>query len=901
MPGDFSSMSMGEMFRAEVATHAAVIDEGLTALAAGRPADLTALATAAYSIKSAAQIVGLAAATELAQAIEGCVESAQAGRILIGAPEAEALRGALDLLREAGEAAETDPVGWTSARTREVAAARARIEGIASRRPQPRPAAPPPTPPPTSPAPSAVDMSLLDLFRMEAESHASALTQGLLALEKDPQHTDLLNQLMRAAHSIKGAARIVNIDLAVALAHVMEDCFLGALDRRVTLGGDDIDLLLRGADTLLQMASFGADVPPTMQATVADLAARIEAVLRRPTGAAELMPAAGVPAPVQRAADAPAVAAAIGGASTVIAGVADRSVRVTVQNINRLMNLAGESLVEVRRLEPFAGELHKLSLRQRGLVDLLDHLELILQDAVVDARAYAVLADAKTRALECRHSLTGRMTEFDAYARRAEDLTGRLYREAIACRMRPFADGLQGFPRMVRDLARKLGKQVELTVTGDDVGVDRDILEKLEAPLNHMLRNAIDHGIERPADRVAAGKPARGTLRLEARHWAGMLSITVADDGRGIDPARVRERIVRRGLVDADVAVGLSEAEVLDHIFVPGFSTADEVTEISGRGVGLDVVRSVVQEVGGSVRVASDVGAGTSMNLTMPITLSVIRAVVVEIAGEPYAFPMMRIDRIVSISPGDLRTLENHQYFLLEDKNVGLVSGRQVLEVEGGAAAPPDVVPVVVLSDRTRLCGVAVDRFLGEHDLVIRPLDPRLGKVADVSAASVMTDGTPLLILDVEDLLRSTMHLLQGGRLGKVGAAETGARRRKKVLIVDDSITVREVQRQILANRGYLVDTAVDGLDGWHLLRNGEFDLVISDVDMPRMNGIDLVRSIKQDPRLRDVPVMIVSYKDREEDRRRGLDAGANHYLTKSEFHDEALLHAVIDLIGDPS
>jgi two-component system sensor histidine kinase and response regulator WspE len=492
------------------------------------------------------------------------------------------------------------------------------------------------------------------------------------------------------------------------------------------------------------------------------------------------------------------------------------------------------------------------------------------------------------------------MGEFDAYARRAEDLTGRLYREAIACRMRPFADGLQGFPRMVRDLARKLGKQVELTVSGDTVGVDRDILEKLEAPLNHMLRNAIDHGLETPAERRAAGKPERGTLRLEARHWAGMLSITVVDDGRGIDPARVRERIVRRGLVDADVALGLSDAEVLDHVFVPGFSTADEVTEISGRGVGLDVVRSVVQEVGGSVRVASDLGAGTSIHLQLPITLSVIRAVVVEIAGEPYAFPMMRIDRIVSVPHADLRTLENHQFFLLEDKSVGLVSGRQVLEVDGGTAPPVDAVPVVVLSDRTRLCGVAVDRFLGEHDLVIRPLDPRLGKVADVSAASVMTDGTPLLILDVEDLLRSTMLLLQGGRLGKVGAAEAGARRRKKVLIVDDSITVREVQRQILANRGYQVDTAVDGLDGWHLLRNGEFDLVISDVDMPRMNGIDLVRSIKQDPRLRDVPVMIVSYKDREEDRRRGLEAGANHYLTKSEFHDEALLHAVLDLIGEP-
>jgi two-component system, chemotaxis family, sensor histidine kinase and response regulator WspE len=378
-----------------------------------------------------------------------------------------------------------------------------------------------------------------------------------------------------------------------------------------------------------------------------------------------------------------------------------------------------------------------------------------------------------------------------------------------------------------------------------------------------------------------------------------MLIVTVADDGRGIDPVRVRERIVRRGLVDAEVAVGLSDTEVLDYVFVPGFSTAAEVTEISGRGVGLDVVRSVVQEVGGTVRISSTVGEGTSFHLQLPITLSVIRAVVVEIAGEPYAFPLMRIERIVQVPMSELRTLENLQYFVLEGKNVGLVQARQVLELDGAPPATGDTLPVVVLSDRTRLCGVAIDRFLGEHDLVIRPLDPRLGKVADVSAAAVMTDGSPLLIVDVEDMVRSIVRLLQGGQLGKVARGDVTARKKKHVLIVDDSITVREVQRQLLANRGYDVTVAVDGVDGWHMIQGGGFDLVISDVDMPRMNGIELVRSIKQDPRLRETPVMIVSYKDREEDRRRGLDAGANYYLTKSDFHDDTLLQAVHDLIGD--
>lgn len=865
--GGMGSASLLDLFRGEVEAHAAALDAGL-----GDPGQLEALARAAHSIKGAARIVDYAVVSELAHGLEQCLDAARDGKTTLGGDKVGALRRGVALIRDAAAQDEKQLAAWTQANK---AAVKAVLDDLAREAPA------------FTPSLARTDASLLDLFRMEAEAHTAALSQGLLALENDPTHADLLHQLMRAAHSIKGAARVVNIDAAVELSHVIEDCFVAALDGRIAIGAEDIDLFLRGTDTLQQIARAGAGLDAwlaTNRASHADLVSRIDTVRNRTGGAVAVAPRTSDP----------------GASATRHVPLADRSIRVTAQNINRLMNLAGESLVEARRLEPFAGSLHKLSTRQAGLTDLLDDLAQVLVAALhADHRAHTLVAEARGRAAELRHALGTRMQEFDAFARKSEDLTGRLYREAIACRMRPFADGLQGFPRMVRDLARKLDKKVDLDVIGETVGVDRDILEKLEAPLNHMLRNSIDHGIESPAVRAAAGKPERGTLRLEARHWAGMLTVTITDDGRGIDPELVRERIVRRGLVDAEVARGLTEAEVLDYVFVPGFSTAEEVTEISGRGVGLDVVRSVVQEVGGSVRISSEVGKGTSFHLQLPITLSVIRAVVVEIAGEPYAFPLVRIERIVQVPLSEVRILENLQYFILEGKNVGLVPALQVLELDG-AAPSGDTLPVVVLSDRTRLCGVAVDRFLGEHDLVIRPLDPRLGKVADISAAAVMTDGSPLLIIDVEDMVRSIVRLLQAGQLGKVARAELAARRRKRVLVVDDSITVREVQRQLLANRGYDVSTAVDGIDGWHSLRGGDFDLVISDVDMPRMNGIDLVKSIKQDPRLRDTPVMIVSYKDRDEDRRRGLDAGANYYLTKSDFHDDTLLQAVGDLIGEP-
>ncbi|TAE53895.1 MAG: hybrid sensor histidine kinase/response regulator, partial [Oscillatoriales cyanobacterium] len=523
-----------------------------------------------------------------------------------------------------------------------------------------------------------------------------------------------------------------------------------------------------------------------------------------------------------------------------------------------------------------------------------------LSDSVLDQRSEDYLGSARKKANDCRHILSDRLNELELFARRSANLSDRLYREVIASNMRPFADGVSAFGRMLRDLARQLGKQVKFEVVGKSTQVDRDILEKLEAPLTHILRNAIDHGIELPDARLAAGKSAEGTIRLEAAHRGGMLSITVSDDGKGIEPEKLRQKIVTKGMVSAEMAAKLTEPELMDFLFLPGFSTASQVTEISGRGVGLDIVQSMVQEVGGILRATSMPEKGMSFHLQLPLTLSVIRTLLVEISGEPYAFPLTRIDRIVMVESADIAIAENRQYFTLDNQNIGLVTAYQVLEL----AAPPeklDLLPVIIVSDRSSSYGLAVDKFLGERDLVVRPLDPRLGKVADISAAAFMEDGTPVLIIDVEDLVRSTDKLLAESQLQKVSKTEQTAESttRKRVLVVDDSITVREVERKLLENQGYEVEIAVNGMDGWNALRTGQFDLVISDVDMPRMTGIELVSQIKNHSALKSIPVIIVSYKDREQDRIRGLEVGADYYLTKSSFHDDTLLNAVVDLIGE--
>src|SRR5450830_338138 len=369
--------------------------------------------------------------------------------------------------------------------------------------------------------------------------------------------------------------------------------------------------------------------------------------------------------------------------------------------------------------------------------------------------------------------------------------------------------------------------------------------------------------------------------------------------GAGVDLAQLRRSIASRKLVTPEVVARLSETELLEFLLLPGFSLRKEVTDISGRGVGLDVVADMLRQVRGTVRIFSSAGQGTRFQLQLPLTLSVMRSLLVGIADEPYAFPLAYVNRTLELRREQIAVLEGKQYFEVDGRHVGLISAHQILQ-QGELRARGDAVMVVVIGDHEHTYGVAVDRFLGERMLVVQALDARLGKIPNIQAGALMEDGAPLLILDVADMLRSVEKLSAAGQLESVQhtASVELDKAYKRVLVVDDSLTVRELERKLLSNRGYQVVVAVDGMDGWNAVRTEPFDLVITDIDMPRMDGIELVTLIRQTPHLRSLPVMIVSYKDRQEDRQRGLEAGADYYFAKSSFHDESLLQAVVDLIG---
>ena len=755
------------------------------------------------------------------------------------------------------------------------------------------------------------DASLLELFSLEADAQTQVLNAGLLALERNPRQADQLEACMRAAHSLKGAARIVGVDAGVSVAHVMEDCLVSAQEGRLYLQPEHIDALLQGTDLLMRIATPGsANVGPAdidayvalmsrlldgsaISARVAPPVFDVSHLLLAPEPAAPVIESQSLPL-----AD-PEVASEPARRPQRLTEGGERVLRVTAERLNSLLDLSSKSLVETQRLKPWLVALQRLKRMQSSGLRALDNLNDQLKVVGLSHEAEEALADARRILAESQHLLSEQTAELDEFVWQAGQRAQLLYDTALACRMRPFADVLVGQERMVRDLGRALGKHICLEIEGEKTQVDRDVLEKLEAPLTHLLRNAVDHGIESPEQRLLAGKPAEGLIRLRISHQAGLLVLELSDDGAGVDLERLRQTIVERQLSTAATAAQLSEEELLTFLFLPGFSLRDTVTELSGRGVGLDAVQHMVRLLRGAIVLEQTPGQGSRFHLEVPLTLSVVRSLVVEVADEAYAFPLAHIERMRDLQPDDIVQLEGRQHFWHEGRHVGLVAASQLLQ-RPPSQSDDDTLKVVVIRERDAVYGVAVERFIGERTLVVLPLDPRLGKVQDISAGALLDDGSPVLIVDVEDMLRSVDKLLNTGRLERIDRRNrhTAELVRKRILVVDDSLTVRELQRKLLINRGYEVAVAVDGMDGWNALRAEHFDLLITDIDMPRMDGIELVTLLRRDNRLQSMPVMVVSYKDREEDRRRGLDAGADYYLAKASFHDDALLDAVVELIG---
>lgn len=687
---------------------------------------------------------------------------------------------------------------------------------------------------------------------------------------------------MRAAHSIKGAARLVNRQAVAAVAHTLEDCLTIMQSQNKSASSDDVDLMLRAVDLMAQVATGSDDDTwlesnkDVFESLMGDLASHCLEQHQATVGEAWQ--------------DTPHQTLAV----TLAPGRDERTLRVGARQLDKLMALAGEALVQARWVRPYSEALRKLKREQGTANYLAQELKEALQLSAADEKLMSRANELLQQLIVCRDMTDERVSSLEQFDVRLESLSSRLQSEVLASRMRPLRDIVSALPRLVRDLARTLGKSVELQIVGEGTLVDRDVLDKIEAPLTHLINNALDHGLEDEQTREDLGKPRLGLIELSAYHQGGMLYINISDDGRGLDFEAIRTRIIGKRLLKKEVANALSEAELTEFLFMPGFSTRDKVSTLSGRGIGLDVVRDSLIELRGSVEARNRDEGGTKFVLRLPLTLSVLPALLVVIGDESYAVPLARVQRILRLPISEIEVHEGRRHVRLNDDLVPLVSAARVLDLNKRDTRTR-VVSILVLGDREGSIGFVVGRFLAESELSVHVLPPQLGKIADISAAATMEDGTPALILDVDDFLKSGRRALM--RNETLGERDKEAGSNKRVLVVDDSITVRELERKLLVTAGYDVDVAVDGMDGWNAVRNHVYDLVVTDIDMPRLNGYQLVQMIKQDPLLKDLPVLVVSAKEKRSERALAIQAGASAFLGKTHFHDDSLRTVVEKLL----
>lgn len=773
-------------------------------------------------------------------------------------------------------------------------------------------------------------------FREETADNARTIADGLLALERAPDDRAALDGVFRAAHTVKGSARLLGFASVANLAHAMESLLGELRTGSLVLSPALNDVLLQANDAVLALATAASE----NRAIDLDPAPLIAQLERAATGStAPASPTASTPPPAPRRAEnkpqpqpinlpapqaalaspspanvagpAPAATSAASpavaepGASAPTARTQRATVRVRVDRLDRLVAVAGELAVGQQEDSVHLQHLQTLSAlvkqQQRALQSLAGDLRQARLPASQRQMFQQRVADLQSASGEIGQVVR---VQQEGYTRRSAAhalLVDELEAEVFAARLVPVATVFATLPRAIRELARSLDKQVELELRGEETEADRKVLDALSEPLLHMVRNAVDHGLEGADERVSAGKSATGHITIAATAEHGQLRLAVSDDGRGMDAARLRSTAVRKGLLDEQAAKRLTDNEALDLIFMPGFSMSPIITDVSGRGVGMDVVRSRMVELGGQVLVDSTLGQGSTITLVLPVSLMTSQVLLVESGKQVWAIPSRSCAGLLRLDRERIHRLEGQPLLQIEGKTVPVVALADLLNLPA-ESTPLSTRNHALLLGTNRPVAVLVDRLVDEREVVVKPLGPLFPAHPLASGVAPLPNGSLAVVLSVQGLINQTRVLSGSAGRAKARAATPSAKRTAqthRLLITDDSFTTRELLRSILQSAGYEVVTAVDGQDALDKLRaDSRFDLVVSDVEMPRLDGFGLTTSIRADQALTHLPVIIVTSLHSDAHKRQGILAGAQAYIVKSQFDQSNLLAAVRDLLG---
>jgi two-component system chemotaxis sensor kinase CheA len=718
---------------------------------------------------------------------------------------------------------------------------------------------------------------LMATFQVEAEEHLQVLTTNLLTLERGvaaPEAQATLEETFRVMHTLKGAARSVGLMEVEAVCQASESLLSRLCRGQLELTREVLRRLQEAVDGTGRLLAGGDPVVLRN-----DLINRLNRATSGPGAEAEQPIAAPTTAPSSAAGPVPQTAPP-----------PTETLRVATAKLDAL-SLQAEDLL-VPKLA--AGErVHEARALAEALTDCcasLDHAH----QAARSGQAAAVEAELTTGLEPALNALSVRAHEIVARTVRDQraiaGTVDGLLEETRRLRMIPASSVLDLFPRMVRDLAEEQGKEVDWVVTGGDLEVDRKVLEAAKDPLIHLVRNAIDHGIEPSNARAEAGKASRGRVAVSvAALEGGRIEIRVEDDGRGIDLARVREAAVRAGLLSSDAAEALTNDDALDLIYRSGLSTSPIITNVSGHGLGLPIVKERVERFGGRIDAQTRAGAGTTVRMVVPASIATFRGLLVRAGGQPFLLPIEAVERAIRVAPDDIELVEGREVVRCDGHPLFLARLRVLLELPEAAGEPGGKSPCVIVRVGDERLGFLVEEVLGDREVVVKELRAPLVRVRNVAGAGLLGTGEVVLILRPADLVRSSAKARRPSSPPRIPEEK----HRAGILVVDDSITTRTMEKNLLEAAGYRVRVAVDGVDAWTILKSEAFDLVVSDVDMPRMDGFDLTARIRADQKLSDVPVVLVTALESREDKERGIEVGANAYIVKSSFDQSNLLEII--------
>lgn len=780
---------------------------------------------------------------------------------------------------------------------------------------------------------------LISIFKVESKDRIEKISEDLLALEKSSSLADkksMIESIFREIHSLKGAARSVNFQKAEFVCKGLEDVFSIWKNTNQSPSAEQLDILHRINDALMKVIEMPELPLPSQLEEDVKLIVQGCNVLNADSGNNnKLKHEVKIIEPIEKQTkpdkpklensnqteklekieafrsvensdlyEKPETKFNVSASSESGTQKIDTNIKIASSKLDTVLVQSEEMLTtrisisqRMSELTNLRNEIYEGKKEWEKLDKVITEKIVSKQHSMSDQKnIFELIKFGEDHFRNTLKKMDGIITKIEHDFHQFSTGVNNLLEDTKKLLMLPFSTLLTGFPKTIRDVSRKLYKDVNFVTEGGDVEIDKRILDEMKDIFIHLIRNAIDHGIERPEERKKLNKPEQGTIKLTIKQLAGNeIMIEFTDDGGGVNLEAIKKAAIKQGVISLEDSEKMSKDEAMELIFHSGLSATPILTDLSGRGLGMAIIREKIEKISGKITISSQSGVGTSIKIHLPLTIATFKGMLIRVAGQLFVIPTANLESVLRIKVEDIKTVENVEVISYLGSTTSLVRLEDMLEMRDKTARKADEIsetyrPVIIITSSEKRVGFMVDEILGEQEILVKNFSKPLVRIKNIAATAILGTGKPVLILNCTDLLQ-TAHTIHLNAARKTDGQKSA--KNIRLLLVEDSITTRMLLKNILELGGYQVTTAVDGLEAWNILQRDNFSAVVSDVDMPKMNGFELTQKIRKENKFENIPVILVTARESDQDRERGIDVGANAYILKSTFDSTALLQSV--------